>query len=219
MAVQDILEEIRTNLMKGKHADVVDLTRAALDSGVSPSRIINEGYIRAMEIVGTKMKAQEIWIPEVLMAAKAMAMGMEVLAPLIEGQPREAKGKVLLGTVKGDVHDIGKNLVRMLLAGTGFTVVDIGVDVSPQKFVNAAITELPDLIGLSALLSTSIPKIGDTLAALKQANIEKPFKTIIGGAAVSQQVADDFGADAYAVDAAVAVEKAKELMEKLAGHQ
>ena len=219
MAMLDILEEIRTNLMKGKYTSVVDLTRAALDSGVSSSRIINEGYIRAMEIVGTRFKAQEIWIPEVLMAAKAMNMGMEVLAPLIEGQPKEDKGKMLLGTVKGDVHDIGKNLVRMMLSGNGFTVVDIGVDASPQKFVNAAIAESPDLIGMSALLSTSSPRVGDTVAALKQANLKKPFKTIIGGAAVSQRVADDFGADAYAADAAIAVDKAKELMKKLAEHQ
>ena len=218
MEMLDILEEIRTNLMKGKYTNVVDLTRAALNSGVSSYQIINEGYIRAMEIVGARFKAQEIWIPEVLMAAKAMNMGMEVLTPLIEGQPKEDKGKILLGTVKGDVHDIGKNLVRMMLSGTGFTVVDIGVDASPQKFVNAAIAESPDLIGMSALLSTSIPRVRDTMAALKQANIEKPFKTIVGGAAVSQRVADDFGVDAYAADAAIAVEKAKELMGKLARH-
>lgn len=211
----DILEEIQKNLIGGKYAQVAELTRSALDAGLLPDTIIHEGYLRGMEAVGQRFKAQEIWVPEVLMAAKAMNMGMEILAPLIKGQPKENRGKVVIGTVKGDVHDIGKNLVKIMLNGTGFTVVDIGVDASPQKFVNAAIGEEPDIIGMSALLSTSIPRIGDTVKALRQAGIKKPYKTIIGGAAVSQQVANDFGADAYAFDAAIAVEKVKELMGKL----
>lgn len=212
----EILEEIQKNLISGKYEKVAELTQSALDSGLAPDTIINDGFISAMEVVGKRFKAQEIWVPEVLMAAKSMHMGMDVLAPLIEkGKGQDNIGKIVIGTVQTDVHDIGKNLVRMILIGTGFEVVDIGVNVPPQKFVDAAIAEEPDIIGMSALLSTSIPKVEETVTALKQAEIKKPFKTIIGGAAVSQQIADDSGADAYAEEAGIAVEKAKDLMKQL----
>jgi methylmalonyl-CoA mutase cobalamin-binding domain/chain len=212
----EILEEIQKNLISGKYNQVAELTQSALDSGLAPNAIINDGFISAMEIVGKRFKAQEIWVPEVLMAAKSMHMGMDVLAPLIEkGKGQDNIGKIVIGTVQTDVHDIGKNLVRMMLSGTGFEVVDIGVNMPPQKFVDAAIAEEPDIIGMSALLSTAIPKVEETVTALKQAGIKKPFKTIIGGAAVSQQIADDSGADAYAEEAGIAVEKAKDLMKQL----
>ena len=209
----EILEAIQKNLMSGKYQKVAELTQSALDSGLAPNTIINDGFISAMEIVGKRFRAQEIWVPEVLMAAKSMHMGMDVLAPVIEkAKGQDNIGKMVIGTVQTDVHDIGKNLVRMMLTGTGFEVVDIGVNVPPQKFVDAAIAEEPDIIGMSALLSTAIPKVEETVNALKQAGIKKPFKTIIGGAAVSQQIADDSGADAYAEEAGIAVEKAKDLM-------
>lgn len=210
------LSKIQEALMAGKVGEIKEIVQSCLDSRLTPQTIINDGFIPGMAEVGKKFKSMEIWVPEVLMAAKTMQLGMDVLAPLVEKTGGLKKvGKVMLGTVYGDSHDIGKNLVGMMLSGGGYEVVDIGENVSADKFVEDAIKIQPDIIGMSALLSTAIPRIKETVTALRNGQISKPFKTIIGGAAVSQLTADESGADAYASDAAVAVEVINDLMKMI----
>ena len=208
----NLLNELRQNLMEGKFARVEELTRAALREGVGVREILNEGLISGMNVVGEKFKENEIFVPEVLMAAKAMRAGMTVLEPLLASGGIKALGTVILGTVEGDVHDLGKNLVGVMLKGAGFEVIDLGIDVSPQKFVDAGREKGAQLIGMSGLLSTSMPIMKVTIDALATAGMKDKVKTIIGGAPVTQRYADSIGADAYAKDAGSAVYKAKELL-------
>lgn len=197
-------------IIKGDQKTAVDITKAALAEGMPPSAILNDGLIAGMNVVGVRFKANQIYIPEVLIAARAMKMAMEVLEPKLVEAGVKPIGKAIIGTVQGDLHDIGKNLVAMMLKGAGFEVVDLGVDVPPAKFVAMAQENSPQIVGLSALLTTTMPAMEKTIVALKEAGV--PVKTMIGGAPVTQAYADKIGANGYAPDAASAVDLAKSLL-------
>ena len=205
------LSALAENLINGKADAVKELTQKALDDGVSPGEVLNGGLIKGMGVVGERFKNNEFYVPEVLIAARAMHAGMDILKPALAESGVKPIGKVLLGTVKGDLHDIGKNLVAMMLEGAGFEVVDLGIDVSPEKFVEA-VKAGGDVIAMSALLTTTMTAMKTTLEALEEAGVKDKIKTMIGGAPVTQNYADEIGADGYARDAASAADKAKELM-------
>ncbi len=207
------LTKLADTVFRGDFGNAGQITKELIDSGVEPLTIINQGLIAGMDIVAPKFKAGEMFVPEVMMAARAMAVGMEVVKPLIQDADIPSKGTVLIGTVAGDLHDIGKNLVIMILESGGFKVVDLGVDVSVEKFVAAAKQYNPQVIGMSALLTTTMTAMKDTIDALTEAGLRKNLKVIVGGAPLSQEFASQIGADGYAADAMAA----KELCEKLAG--
>jgi len=206
------LKSISENLINGKAPKVKELVQQALNEAVEPSKILKEGLIAGMDIVGAKFKAGEFYIPEVLIAARAMHSGMEILKPQLIKSGAKSSGRFAVGTVKGDVHDIGKNLVAMMMEGAGFEIIDLGTDVSPEQFVDAAKNKGVQVIGMSSLLTTTMPVMRVTIEALKIAGLKDKIKTIIGGAPVTQSYADEIGADAYASDAASAVDKVKELL-------
>ncbi|MCX7919194.1 MAG: corrinoid protein [bacterium] len=206
------LQAIADNLLQGKAREVKGLVEAAVAEGISVGKILNEGLIAGMSVVGTKFKNNEIYVPEVLIAARAMKAGMEVLKPLLGQAGVEPIGTVAIGTVKGDLHDIGKNLVAMMLEGAGFRVIDLGIDVVPEKFIAAVREQRAQIVAMSALLTTTMVNMKTTLAALAQAGLSRQVKTMIGGAPVTQRYADEIGADGYAPDAASAVDKAKQLL-------
>ncbi|HUX02417.1 MAG: corrinoid protein [Phycisphaerae bacterium] len=197
-------------LEKGDRNTVAKLVREALDAHTPPEKILNEGLIVGMESIGRKFKANEVYVPEVLIAARAMAAGMEILEPILVKSGIKPRGKIVLGTVKQDLHDIGKNLVGMMLKGGGYQVIDVGVDVAPEKFVEATKNQGADIVALSALLTTTMPNMKAVVQALKAAGLKA--KTMIGGAPVTQAFADEIGADGYAPDAASAVDLAKSLL-------
>ncbi len=204
------LQGIADALMKGDRNTVVELTKKALDEGVSPAEILNDGLVAGMSVIGKRFKANEVYVPEVLIAARAMHGGMDVLEPVLAAAGVEPAGTVVLGTVKGDLHDIGKNLVNMMLTGGGYKVIDIGIDVSAEKFVEACKENNVKVCAMSALLTTTMPQMPEIIKALKEAGLE--VKTIIGGAPVTQDYANEIGADGYAPDAASAVDVVKELI-------
>ena len=204
------LSALAENLINGKAAEVKELTQKALDESVSPGDVLNEGLIKGMAVVGERFKNNEFYVPEVLIAARAMHAGMDILKPALAASGVEPIGRVLLGTVKGDLHDIGKNLVAMMLEGAGFEVVDLGIDVAPEKFVEA-VKEGGDVIAMSALLTTTMTAMKTTVDALEEAGVRNDIKVMIGGAPVTQNYADEIGADGYARDAASAADKAREL--------
>ena len=206
------LEEIFQNLIEGQKDKVEELTRLALAEGISVTQLLKEGLIGGMDIVGERFKQAEMFIPEVLLAAKAMNAGMNILKPLLLSTDFQTVGRVVLGTVKGDIHEIGKNLVGIMLSGGGFEVTDLGENVPPQKFIEVAMEKKAQLIGMSALLTVTMPFMKDTIAELGKAGLETRIKAMIGGATVTQKYADEIGADGYAPDAVSAVQKAKELL-------
>lgn len=206
------LSQIADDLFKGNAQAVEDGVRAALKAGISPKEILNRSLIAGMSVVGEMFKTNEIYVPEVLVAARAMQAGMELLRPLLEGAGVRPLAKVAIGTVKGDLHDIGKNLVAMMLKGAGFEVDDLGIDVHPEKFVSAAKMGQARIVAMSALLTTSMPSMAATIDLLRKAGLADGAKTMIGGAPVTQAYADEIGADGYAPDASSAVDKAKELL-------
>ena len=197
-------------VIRGDQNESAELTKSLLAEGTAPKSILDEGLIAGMDVIGSRFKKNEVYIPEVLIAARAMKTAMEILEPELIKAGVEPVGKCMIGTVQGDLHDIGKNLVAMLLKGAGFEVVDAGVDVTPETFVEKAKESGVQLIGLSALLTTTMPAMEKTIQAMKQAGIE--VKVMIGGAPVTQGYADKVGADGYASDAASAVDLAKSLM-------
>jgi 5-methyltetrahydrofolate--homocysteine methyltransferase len=206
------LQGIAEAVIKGDRDTVSKLTQAAVDEGVSAETVINEGLIAGMGVVGTKFKANEFYVPEVLIAARAMHAGMDIIKPLLAESGVQPRGIVAIGTVKGDLHDIGKNLVAMMLEGGGYEVLDLGVDVAPEVFVAAVKEKGAQVLALSALLTTTMPSMKDTIEALKEAGVRDAAKIMIGGAPVTQNYADEIGADGYAPDAASAVDKAAELL-------
>lgn len=209
----DVLQEISENLQNGEASKVSELVQKGLDEGLSWDVVLDKGLFAGMKVVGNLFREEDIFIPEVLMAAKAMDAGLKVLEPLMASAGgRKKMGKVILGTVKGDIHNLGKNLVNVMLKGAGFEVIDLGVDVPAEKFVDAATSEKAQLVGMSALLTTTMPYIRTTIEALEKAGLKGQVKTIIGGACVTQQYADEIGADAYGDNAGDAVEKVKELL-------
>ncbi|ACL20667.1 corrinoid protein [Desulfitobacterium hafniense] len=205
-----ILDEIKEALMKGDANQVREQAAKAVAEGLDPVTIINDGFITAMSIIGTKFKNNEVYVPEVLVAARAMHAGMDAVKPFLAGDALQEKGTVLIGTVKGDLHDIGKNLVIIMLQGGGFKVVDLGIDVSAEKFVEAVKENKPDVVAISALLTSTIINMKGVIEGL--ADYRDQVKIIVGGAPVTQDFADKIGADAYAPDAASAVEKVRELV-------
>ncbi len=206
MAIQDIFNAV----LAFDAAKTRTLTQAELDSGTEITTILNDGLISAMDEVGEKFSTGELFVPEMLMAAQAMKAGVQLLKPLLtEGQSR-SKGTVVIGTVKGDLHDIGKNLVAMMLEGAGFEVVDLGVDVDSEAFVKAAAENSADVIALSALLTTTMPAMETTIKAVKEAGMS--VKTIIGGAPVTQTFADQIEANGYSADAPGAVKLVKQIL-------
>lgn len=206
------LQALANNIISGKKGPAVELTRQAIDEGVNPQAIISDGLIAGMAVVGTKFKNNEFYVPEVLIAARAMKECMALLKPLLEAGGVQPVGVVVIGTVKGDLHDIGKNLVAMMLQGNGFEVVDLGVDITPEKYVEAAKENKAHLVALSALLTTTMPAMQQTIAAFEAAGMRDKFKVMIGGAPVTQKFCDEIGADGYSPDAASAVDTAKMLM-------
>jgi len=196
---------------RGDRNAVIQATQQALDEGVVPETILNDGLIAGMSRIGVKFKNNEVFIPEVLIAARAMAGAMDILEPKLVETGVEPRGKVVIGTVKQDLHDIGKNLVAMMLKGGGFRVTDLGVDVAPEKFVEAAKREQPQILALSALLTTTMPNMKEVIEAVKGASLDG-VKIIIGGAPVTQAFADEIGADGYAPDAGSAVDLAMTLV-------
>jgi len=204
------LKALAEAVIKGDQSTAVEITKAALEEGTAAKDVLEEGLIAGMDVVGARFKNNEIYIPEVLIAARAMKMAMEILEPELIKAGVEPVGKFLIATVQGDLHDIGKNLVAMMLKGAGFDVIDLGVDVSPEKFVEQVKTKGVQVVGMSALLTTTMPGMEKTIKALKQAGISA--KVMIGGAPVTQGYADKIGADGYAPDAASAVDMAKSLV-------
>jgi 5-methyltetrahydrofolate--homocysteine methyltransferase len=204
------LKALADAVIKGDQATAVNVTKAALSEKMAPKAILNDGLIAGMDTVGQKFKKNEMYIPEVLIAARAMKMAMQVLEPELVKAGVQPIGKLVIGTIQGDLHDIGKNLVAMMLKGAGFEVIDLGVDVSPEKFVDAVKSKGAHLVGMSALLTTTMPKMEKTVQALKAAGLGA--KIMIGGAPVTQGFAEKIGAQGYAPDAATAVDLAKRLV-------
>lgn len=197
----------------GRAALVKEQTEKALAEGVEPRQILSEGLIAAMAVVGVKFRNNEVFIPEVLVAARAMYAGLDLIRPLLARTGAKGAGRLVIGTVKGDLHDIGKNLVKMMFEGAGFDVVDLGIDVSPQRFVEAVRGEQPDFLGMSALLTTTMPAMKETVEALTRAGLRDRVKVLVGGAPLTDNYAREIGADGYAADASTAVEIARKLLE------
>ena len=204
------LQELANLVITGKAQQTKDAVQAALDDGTPVEDILNVGLIAGMNVVGVKFKANEFYVPEVLIAARAMSWGMEILEPKLAEAGVKPIASIAVGTVKGDLHDIGKNLVGMMLKGAGFNVVDLGIDVAPEKFVDAVKNQGCAVVGLSALLTTTMPQMKNIIEAINEAGVDA--KVMIGGAPVTQNYADEIGADGYAPDAASAVDMAKQLI-------
>jgi 5-methyltetrahydrofolate--homocysteine methyltransferase len=212
LKMSDILETIAARLYEGEQEEVAALVAQALEQGLRPSEILQGGLIAGMDQVGRDFKAGELFVPEVLIAARAMHAGMGILRPLLSASETPSSGKFVIGTVKGDLHDIGKNLVRMMLEGAGFEAIDLGTDVSPEGFVQAVRQHQPVVLGMSALLTTTMVQMKSTIDALVEAGVRDSIKIMIGGAPVTAAYAQQIGADSYAPDAASAVDIARSLV-------
>jgi corrinoid protein of di/trimethylamine methyltransferase len=205
----DHLSTIKDAVIGGKHADIKGLVQQALDQGLDPGTIINDALIAAMDVVGKDFGSGKIFVPEMLVSAMTMKAGLEVVKPQLAGSESQSRGTVIMATVKGDLHDIGKNLVSMMLEGAGFKVIDLGVDLSVDKLVDQVKALKPNILGLSALLTTTMPEMQKVIAELKTQGLRDRVKVLVGGAPVDQVFADKIGADGYGADAAEAVELAR----------
>jgi len=210
--MSEVLGKIATSLYNGDAPAVAGLVQQALDQGVAPADVLSGGLIAGMDQVGRDFKAGDLFVPEVLIAARAMHAGMGVLRPLLAESDVRSAGKYVIGTVQGDLHDIGKNLVKMMIEGAGFETIDLGTDVKPAGFVAAVREHRPQVLGMSALLTTTMPGMQATIEALEEAGLRDTVRIMVGGAPVTQAFAEKIGADAYAPDAASAVDKARELV-------
>jgi 5-methyltetrahydrofolate--homocysteine methyltransferase len=208
------MDRISEAIIKGDITNIRKLTADLMDNGQHAEDILRKGLIAAMEIVGEKMQTEEMFIPEVLLSAKCMAEAVEVLKPNLGADAVGAAGNVVIGTVEGDLHDIGKNLVAMMLESAGYSVTDLGVNVAPETFVKAVKDHKASIVALSALLTTTMPKIGETINALNNSGLRSNFKIMVGGAPVSREFAMEVGADGFAIDAGGATKVAKELVQK-----
>ena len=206
------LERLASAVIEGNVDVMQDLTQDALDEGLGAKEILDDGLMVGMDHVGVEFKAGNMFVPEVLRSAKAMKTSMAILQPLLSAAEAEAVGKIVIGTVKGDLHDIGKNLVGMMCEGAGFDVINLGTDVEPQQFLDAIKEFEPHIVGMSALLTTTMRAMGDTIKAIEEAGLRDQVKVMIGGAPVTQRFADDIGADGYAANAASAVDLAKQFV-------
>jgi len=210
----ELLHTIAQQLEQGDDEQVAALTRQAIEEGLPAKQILDDGLIAGMAIVGNLFKKHQIFLPEVLLAAKAMCAGMELLKPLLIRDAIPTLGKVVIGTVQGDIHDIGKNLVAIMLKGAGFDIIDLGKDVPPQRFVDTAVREQAQVIAMSALLTTTMPVMKQVIDLIQITQPPKPIRTIVGGAPVSPEFAREIGADAYGYDAAHAVDVVKSIIAK-----
>jgi 5-methyltetrahydrofolate--homocysteine methyltransferase len=210
--MSNVLRQIGEKLYGGDANGVATLVKQALDEGLSAGQVLTDGLVTGMDRVGVDFRGGELFVPEVLIAARAMHAGMDIVKPLLAESDVQSAGKVIVGTVSGDLHDIGKNLVVMMLEGGGFEVVDVGVDVAPAKFVEVIKAEKPDVIGMSALLTTTMPSMKKTIEAISAAGVRDGVKIMIGGAPVTQEYANEIGADGYAPDAASAVDLVRTLI-------
>src|SRR6056297_1221451 len=203
------LGKIAESLIAGNIDEVSKQVQAAVDESTDPQETMEKGLLSGMDVVGQRFKSGEMFIPEVLRSAKAMHAGMEILRPLLAESDTKGAGTLVLGTVEGDLHDIGKNLVGMMFEGAGFKVVNLGIDLKPQVFVDAVKEHKPQLLGMSALLTTTMPKMGETINALKEAGVRDQVKIMVGGAPVTEEYAKEIGADLYGANAASSVDKGK----------
>ena len=208
------LEAIKDAVINGKHAEIKGLVQQALDAKVDPATIINDALIAAMDVVGKDFGEGKIFVPEMLVSAMTMKSGLEVVKPLLAGDASQSRGTVVMATVKGDLHDIGKNLVSMMLEGAGFKVLDLGVDLSVEKLIDQVKSVQPDILGLSALLTTTMPEMQKVIAELKNQGLRDKVKVLVGGAPVDRAFADKIGADGYGSNAAEAVELARRYARK-----
>jgi methylmalonyl-CoA mutase cobalamin-binding domain/chain len=214
MTSEELLTELYDKTLTGNRPAVLELTNSGLSQGLGPETLLYEALIPALEEVGARFERGDFFVPEMLIAGKAMAGALEILRPLLAETGAETIGTVVMGTVKGDVHDIGKNLVNIMFEGAGFQVIDLGVQVSPEKFVDAVKTHKPDIVGFSAFLTTTMPMFKANINALTKAGLREQVIVMVGGAPVTQEYADVVGADGYAADASAAVVKAKELIKR-----
>ncbi|HHW10032.1 MAG TPA: cobalamin-binding protein [Firmicutes bacterium] len=205
-------QEIADAVIAGKASEVERLINEALSAGAKPIEIINGGLISGMQVIADRFKRNEIYLPEVLVAARAMTAGINIVKPLVAESDAPPAAKVVIGTVKGDMHDIGKKVVAMMLQGAGFDIIDLGIDVSPEKFVEAVREHQPAILGMSALLTTTMPAMAKTIDALNESGLRNKVKVIIGGAPITDAYAKEIGADGYAPDAGSAVDVAKQLI-------
>jgi 5-methyltetrahydrofolate--homocysteine methyltransferase len=208
----DILTRLSDSLEKGEDQEVGPLTAQALEEGLGAAEVLQKGLIAGMNVVGEEFRLRRIFLPDVLLAARAMYAGLEVLRPHLAKEGVPMRGKVVIGTIKGDLHDIGKNLVGIMLKGSGFEVIDLGSDVEPKVFVDAAVREGAPLIGMSALLTTTMTRMREVVALVESRGLRGKIKTIVGGAPLSPDFAREIGADGYASDGATAVERVKTLL-------
>ena len=206
-----VLQEISEQLQRGKAKLVKELVQQAIDEGIPAKQILEEGLLSGMGVIGVKFKNNEVFVPEVLVAARAMNMGVQVLKPHLQESGVQAKGRVCIGTVKGDLHDIGKNLVKLMMEGKGLEVIDLGSDVAPETFIRTAVEQDCGVICCSALLTTTMSAIGDVVKAAEEAGIRDKVSIMVGGAPVTQAFCDQIGADVYTPDAAMAADAAAEL--------
>lgn len=204
--------EITESVISGDGGKVVSLVQSEIDKGTNAGTLLNDGLIKGMDIVGEKMQSGDMFIPEVLMSAQAMAQAVEILKPLLGEEGGTSTGTIILGTVKGDLHDIGKNLVKMMMESAGFEVIDLGVDVAPEKFIQAIADHKADIVALSALLTTTMPMMKQTVEAITESGLRDQVKILVGGAPVSQGFADEIHADGYAPDAGSASKLCKAIV-------
>jgi len=205
----DHVETIKSAVIGGKHAEIKSLVQSAIDAGLDPNTIINEALIPAMDVVGKDFGSGKIFVPEMLVSAVTMKAGLDIVKPLLAGGQSQSRGTIIMATVKGDLHDIGKNLVTMMLEGAGFKVVDLGVDLSVEKLIEQVKAIRPDILGLSALLTTTMPEIQNVIGELKTQGLRDKVKVMVGGAPVDRAFAEKIGADGYGANATEAVELAR----------
>ena len=210
--MSDTLQQINDAVITRKRAEIQGLVTRAIEEGIEPKLIIEDGLISAMDVIGKQFSDSDIFVPEMLVSALTMKLGLDSVKPLLKSEDSEPKGTIILGTVKGDIHDIGKNIVKMMLEGSGFEVVDLGVDLTVEKLVEQIDTIRPDILGLSALLTTTMPEMKNTIQELQTKGLREKMKIMVGGAPVSNSFADEIGADGYGADAAEAVVLARKLI-------
>jgi corrinoid protein of di/trimethylamine methyltransferase len=208
----DILQTIKEMVVDGKFNDIEEQVQGAVDSGTDLNRLINDALISAMDIVGKRFADSEIYVPEMLVSAKTMKLGLDIIKPLLQSGEALNRGTIVMGTVKGDLHDIGKNLVTMMMEGAGFRIIDLGVDMKIEDLVDTVKKEEVDIIGLSALLTTTMPEMQNVIQALKEAGLRNQVKVIVGGAPIDQGFADKIEADGFGADAVEAVQLARKLV-------
>ena len=209
---EKIFEKLSTSILEGDSATSASITQQGLDEGVSAADILNNGLIVGMNEVGVRFKAGDMFVPEVLMSAESMASGMDLLRPILIESGIKMAGTIVMGTVKGDLHDIGKNLVSMMCEGAGFQIVNLGFDVAPDKFIEAIKEHQPEIVGMSAMLTTTMRAMGHTIKAIEEAGLRDKVKVMVGGAPVDQEFADRIGADGYGANAPTSSELAKQLV-------